>query len=100
MKLVQVLFIYMHMCMNSGIDKLTPVFIPRLIKKLNECKTGLQNLYKKFAGFVTELKLELKDGSRTGDQLIQFLERISGWGQAGMRSLVPAFFFLYMYTCH
>jgi len=35
-------------------------------------KDKMQDCYKKFAAFVTEMKLELKDGSQTGPRLTAF----------------------------
>ncbi len=45
----------------------------RLTKDLEKVKSDLTSSYKKFAAWVTEMKMELKDGTQKGDQLTQSL---------------------------
>lgn len=60
------------------IDSLGSFHALRLTKDLDKAKGDFTVSYKKFASWVTEMKMELKDGTQKCDQLTQSLGEFLG----------------------
>ena len=49
------------------------MLLQRLVTDFNELKLKFQESYKKFGAFITEMKMELKDGTQEDDRLTESL---------------------------